>query len=220
MVDKIIEEQSVTITLPRDLPGGNIVAFDVDDDIYMRDYADYFYEWINGVLIKTSPISLRHDGIAGYLRELLRAYFALKPIGQVLSAPFVMRMDKVKSRREPDLQVILNTNPGTLNDTFMDGPADICIEVVSPSNEGTDYGDKLREYEQGGVTEYWLIDPRREEVRFHRLSDSGIYKLIHPKNDIYASPLLPDFELHIPTLWEEEMPDIMTVVERVKAMLE
>lgn len=220
MVDKIIDENTITLKFPRDFPSGKIAAFDVDADIYMRDYAADFYEWVDGVLIKMSPVSGKHDILTRYFARLLEAYFALKKIGTIRVAPFVMRMDKVKSRREPDLQVILNSNPGTLNDTYMDGAADICIEIVSPSNEGTDYGDKLREYEQGGVQEYWLIDPLRKECRFHRLADGKTYKLIHPENGTYTTSFLPQFELHIPTLWQDELPDILTVVERVKAMVE
>lgn len=63
----------------------------------------------------------------------------------VVGDPFVMRLDAISMRRQPDLQVIFNTNPGTLTNTDMDGPADICIEVVSPGSGSTDYGDKLAE---------------------------------------------------------------------------
>lgn len=217
MVDKVVEEHN--ITLPRDLPSGHVIAVDVDVDIYMRDYAADFYEWVNGVLIKMSPVSGKHDGITNYLRNILDAYFSLRKLGTTRAAPFVMRMDKVNSRREPDLQVILNTNSGTLNDTHMDGASDICIEVVSPSNEGTDYGDKLREYELGGVTEYWLIDPRRQEVRFHHLTDTGLYKSILPIDGIYNTPLLPDFQLTIETLWQDKLPDFYAIADVVKTMV-
>ena len=218
MVDKFADEHQ--ISLPRDLPSGQIMAVDVDVDIYMRDYAESFYEWVNGVLIKMSPVSGKHDGITNYIRNLLDAYFSLRQLGTTRGAPFVMRLDTVNSRREPDLQVILNTNSGTLNDTYMDGASDICIEVVSPSNEGTDYGDKLREYELGGVREYWLIDPRRQEVRFHRLGDTGLYKSILPVDGIYSTSLLPDFQLEIEILWHEELPNFYAIAEAVKAMFE
>jgi Uma2 family endonuclease len=193
---------------------------DISEEDYMRDYAESFHEWIEGVVIKMSPVSGKHDDITAYLRLVLDAYFALKPIGKVRSAPFVMRLKKPKSRREPDLQVILQDNPGKLEATYMDGAADICIEVVSPGTESADYGDKFKEYEKGGVREYWIIDPIREECRFHRLSDAKLYKQIIPDNDYYATPLLPQFKFHIPTLWDDELPDVVQIVLVTKSMLD
>ena len=206
--------------LPVTLPaGGDIVAVDVSADEYMERYAADFYEWVNGVVIKMSPVSSIHDDITVYLRGLLNAYFALNPIGRAKSAPFVMRLDAIASRREPDLQVILHDNPGEFTSTVMIGAADICIEVVSPESDARDYGEKFKEYEAGGVPEYWIIDPAREDCRFYRLNEKGIYKLFLPDADsIYETPKLPRLKLHVPTLWRDELPDILQVVESVKAM--
>ena len=94
---------------------------------------------------------------------------AYNPIGRVLGEPFVMRLPEFpKRRREPDLMVVLQSNPNKLTETYMDGAADICIEIVSPGTVGTDHGAKLYEYEKGGVQEYWIIDPIRDECRFYR----------------------------------------------------
>jgi Uma2 family endonuclease len=101
------------------------------------------YEWIKGAVITMVPVSLRYDMIVGYLRKCLEAYFDLRSIGRVVGQPFVMRLDATESRREPDLQIILKTNPGQLTDTAMIGPADICIEVVSPESVACDYGEKF-----------------------------------------------------------------------------
>jgi len=208
------------IIMPRSLPAGRIVAMDVSEDDYMREYAESFHEWIEGVVIKMSPVSGKHDDLTAFLRQLLDAYFAFKPIGKVRSAPFVMRLENPPSRREPDLQVILQDNPGNLEDTYMDGAADICIEVVSPGTESIDYGDKFSEYEKGGVQEYWIIDPLREQCRFHRLSDAKLYKQIIPDADVYETPLLPQFKLNVPMLWDDDLPSVMQVVMHIKEMLD
>ena len=208
------------IMMPRTLPAGEIIALDVSEDEYMERYAENFCEWVDGVVIKMSPVSLKHDQLIDYLRDLLKAYFALKPIGQVVGAPFVMRIKEPRSRREPDLQVILKDNPGTLHKTYMDGAADICIEVISPGTESTDYGDKFKEYEEGGVGEYWIIDPIREECHFYRLGEKQLYKSQSIDDEgYYTSPLLPQFKLHIPTLWHEELPNFYQVAETVRAMV-
>ncbi len=190
---------------------------EVSEDVYMHEYAAEFYEWVGGVLIKMTPVSARHDGLTRFLDRLIGGYLDLTNLGQIRSAPFVMRVGK--SRREPDLQVILNDNPGELTDTYMDGPADICIEIVSPSNEAVDYGDKFREYEQAGVREYWIFDPMRQETRFHRLNSKGTYTQVIPEDGKYTTPLLPDFVLDVSLLWQDDLPDLFTVAQMVKDML-
>lgn len=215
-----------TITLPRTLPAGQIVAMNISEDTYMTHYAGDSHEWIEGVVIKMSPISFQHDKLTAYLRLLFEAYLALRPVGIVLGDPFVMRLEfetetgRKATRREPDLQIILNENRDIVTDTFTDGPADICIEVISPGTESTDYGEKLSEYEKGGVGEYWIIDPARQQSYFHRLADGEVYKLHLPdEHGHYTTPKLPDFRLHVPTLWQSPLPSLYDVAESVKAML-
>jgi Uma2 family endonuclease len=206
------------INLSGDTALGRIVAVNVSEEDYMRDYAENFHEWVGGIVYKMSPVSLKHNDLSDYIKELLKTYFALRSVGRVASAPFVMKVGK--SRREPDLQVILKDSKTLVKETFTDGAADICIEIISPANEGTDYGDKLREYEEGGVREYWIVDPQRQESRFHRLNSEGVYKTIATENDVYTTPLLPDFQLDTRILWRLNLPNLLESVEIVKQMLE
>ena len=208
------------VTITRQ-PSGEIAASGVSEDDYMEHYAAHFYEWVGGYVIKMAPIRLQHDQILSYLRDLLRFYFSLShQTAIVLGEPFVMRLAAVESRREPDLQVVLEANLENLKETYMDGPADICIEVVSPSNAATDYGEKLEEYEQGGVGEYWLFDPQRRAASFFRQQESGGYVSIPADAEgNYQTPRLPKFVLHVPTLWQDELPDIVQIMQAVEAML-
>lgn len=210
-----------TISVPARLVSGSVVAVDVSANDYMARYAAEHHEWVKGLVIKMTPISLQHYSITTYLSRLLEAYLALNPIGRVVGEPFVMRLDAVEAIREPDLQVILHTNPGDLTDTAMIGPADICIEVVSAESSARDYGTIFEEYEKSGVGEYWIVDPLRQEYRFYRLSDSGLYTTVPLTNDDhYHTPLLPQFALHVPTLWHEPLPDFFAIGQAVQTMLQ
>ncbi len=199
-------------------PEADVVA--VSAEVYMEQYAAQHFEWVKGAAIRMSPVSLSHFLLTSYLMQLLSAYMSLNSIGRVLGEPFVMVLETTESRREPDLQVILNTNPGRLTETAMLGPADICVEVVSPESASRDYGEKFIEYEKAGVKEYWIIDPIRRRCDFNRLTDAGVYASISPDDaDTYVTPLLPRLALHIPTLWQEKLPDVVAVVEAVRAMV-
>jgi Uma2 family endonuclease len=211
---------ALTLSVPVTLPAGEIIAADVSAGEYLAQYAETHHEWVRGAVIKMTPVSLQHVRLTQYLLHLLNAYFALNPIGTVLDAPFVMRLEAAGSYREPDLQVVLNTNPGQLTDTEMVGPADICIEVVSRESVTRDYGDKFAEYEQAGVQEYWIIDPVRQTCHFYRLQPGKHYAPVPPdEQGNYHTPLLPRLALHVPTLWQEPLPNAVAIVQAVQTML-
>ncbi len=210
---------SDTLTLPRDIGGRQVVAADVPEAEYMEKYAEHRYEWVKGELIKMTPVRYEHNEISSYLWDMLRAYISIREFpGKVLIAPFLMRLGE-DVRCEPDLQVILGENCDNIQDTCMDGPADICIEIVSPGSVSTDYGHKLEQYEAGGVREYWIIDPARKRTTFNRLTDDGLYQQITTPDDRYTTPLLPNFALDLPTLWQDPLPDIGQVWQSVQTML-
>ncbi len=198
-----------------------IMATDVSLEDYMEHYAELGCEWVEGVVYKVTPIGLYHEEIRDYLRLLLQIFFSFKPIGRVLGEPFVMRLPAFSNRRrEPDLMVILNTNPHPLENTYMNGPADICIEIVSPGSVSTDHGDKFVEYEKGGVTEYWILDSIRREARFYRLNEKGIYiRYAENEDGNYVTPQLPKLLLHVPSLWVQPHPNPVEIVETLSQML-
>ena len=197
---------------------GGVVATHVPFEDYWDHYAEYACEWVDGTLIKLS-VDARHCEVYQYVRLLLDVYFDLNRIGRTLGIPFVMRLSAIDSVREPDIQIILNTSEGRLHNTYMDGPADICIEIVWEESVTRDHNDKLMEYEKAGVPAYWIIDPAQQDVRFFRLNDTGVYDRHHEDADgNYSTPALPGFKLHIPTLWQDELPGPGATVKAVRAM--
>ena len=199
----------------------DVTARDVSWDVYMEQFAGDFYEWDNGVVVKMSPIDEAHDRLTRHLALLLEAYLALKPIGQIRQAPFVMRLGSINKSREPDLQLILKSNPLPLARTYMDGPADLCIEVVSPESVKRDHGEKFAEYEAAEVGEYWIVDPLRGECRFYRLDEEK--KVYVPQREDaqgnYRTPILPSFVLNVPSLLEERQPNFLEIGKAVERML-
>lgn len=199
---------------------GEILATGVTFEDYLERFAGIHCELVEGVVIKMSPATLKHNSLFNYLYMLLSAYFSLRPIGKVISQPFTIRLPNINPKREPDLLVVLNDNPHTLNQTFMDGPPDICIEIVSEDSIERDRGTKFNEYRLGGVPEYWIIDPIAREALFYRLNDQGEYVAARlDEDDNFHSTALANFVLNVPSLWQDSLPDFFAIGEAVKAML-
>ncbi|MEZ5301901.1 MAG: Uma2 family endonuclease [Verrucomicrobiales bacterium] len=79
--------------------------------------------------------------------------------------------------REPDIIFVASENLGRIKNAFLDGPADLAVEVISPESQGRDRGDKFYEYQAGGVREYWIIDPERQVAEFYRLNDRDLFEM-------------------------------------------
>lgn len=94
----------------RDVTDGNpyLVARNVSFEEYMKQYAAHFAEWIDGEIIKLSPVHDRYDEITQYLLRLFGAYFERQTTqSQFKLAPFLMRLDALSTAREPDAQITL-----------------------------------------------------------------------------------------------------------------
>lgn len=217
----VIMRQALLIDVKESPPAGNIIAAGVSLEDYMEHYAANFCEWVEGYVIKMSPVHAIHDALSYWLRQLFEAYFEMRPIGVVRSQPFVMRLPAFPNRRrEPDLLVVLNNNQYELKDTYMNGPADMCIEIISEESVERDQVEKFNEYEKGGVPEYWLIDPPHQDARFYRLNETGRY--IRQSEDVqgnYSILALPGLSLHVPMLWQQKLPGPVATGALVQAML-
>jgi len=201
---------------------GEILASDVSEETYLRDFAHDFCEYIEGVVLKMSPVTDAHDRIAYLLRQLLAAYLEMRPLGQIRSAPFALKLPIDPTRwREPDVMLILDTNDGTRQPTFFHGAPDIVIEVVSAESVRRDYGEKFLEYERSGAREYWLIDPERQNAQFYRLSERGKYRAESLNSDgEYGCAVLPQLRIPVALLWREAPLGPLEASRLIQAMLD
>jgi len=194
-----------------------IIATGVTFEEYLEKYAHDFAEFVDGVVIKMSPVELLHDALSRFLENLFEAYLELLGGGLVLQAPVVMKTEK--KSREPDLMVLLPENVEKAKRTYVDGAADLVVEIISPESVERDRGDKFAEYELAEVKEYWLLDPMRKETLFYVLTADGVFQRRDPEaNGIYTSMVLPKLRLNVNLLWQESLPKYSQVANLVKAM--
>ena len=174
-------------------------------------------EWADGALVILMPPLTIHQKISDFLSRLIALYVDLLKLGTVISAPFEMRVYPDGAAREPDIIFIATEHMDWLTDKRLVGPADLAVEVISDDSVHRDRVDKFYEYQEGGVREYWIIDPRpgKERVDGYWLTPQGRYQAILPDdNGRYHSTVLPDFWFHPDWLWQEPKPDpLLTLAE-------
>jgi Uma2 family endonuclease len=166
---------------------------------------DTHAEWVDGVIEMTSPASGKHLDIGGFLHALLVQYSRYNDLGIVRLHGFQMKLPDLPSR-EPDLIFIKKQNSARLKNTYLDGPGDLVVEIVSPESNNRDYNTKFKEYAKGGVSEYWLIDQRNDTAKFYVL-ENGKYLEVKPQNGRYTSREIAGFWLQVDWLWQNPLPN-------------
>lgn len=72
---------------------------------------------------------------------------------------------------------------------------ELIIEVLSPSTAKRDMGIKVTKYEEVGIKEYWIADPKTMTVIVHDFVNETV--VILNKEEIIESKLYPDFKVPI-----------------------
>ena len=175
---------------------------------------DTLAEWVDGEVVMSSPASSRHQEIVGFLSTVIGMFVRQRELGVAMLAPFQMKL--LDSGREPDLIFVAARHVDRLRNTYLDGPADLAIEVLSPESVSRDRGEKFYEYARGGVPEYWLIDPLRKWAEFYRLGALGLYEPIFSgREGIFHSEAVPGFWLRVGWLWQEPLPSSLRILGEI-----
>jgi Uma2 family endonuclease len=171
----------------------------VDEDVHA--------EWVDGEVTVFVPPAERHQDVLWFLATLLGWYARRLGLGKVMLAPFEMRL--ARSSREPDLLFVAAQHLDRLTGKRLDGPADLVIELVSDDSVARDRAEKFAEYQEAGIPEYWVFDPRpgKEREDFYRLVE-GAYEAVHPDADgRIHSAALPGFWIVAGWLRQDPLPD-------------
>jgi Uma2 family endonuclease len=171
-------------------------------------------EWVKGKVVFMSPVSREHAIVSEFLLQLINTFAGIRQAGEAHSDPFQMKTGPDLPGRAPDVAFVAKENLGRFKQNYLDGPADIVAEVISPDSRGRDRGEKFYEYEQGGVKEYWLVDPERRRAEFYQLGPDGYYQLMElGPEDRFESKVLPGLWLKVAWLWQRPPPTLPQILK-------
>ena len=203
---KSISKQSPTI---KDRPELTYAQF-------LEMNGDPHTEWVDGKVIAMAPVSNDHTDLGVFLLTALQCWVDARDAGQIKYEPFQMKTGPQLPGRSPDIFFIEKKNLSRVKKTYLQGPADLVIEIVSPGSRTVDRGEKYFEYEKGGVREYWLIDPLRKQAEFYLLGRDGIYQLARMEDGIFRSQVLKGLWLKVGWLWSRPLPSVLAVMKEWK----
>ncbi|MEI6045962.1 MAG: Uma2 family endonuclease [Chloroflexota bacterium] len=179
---------------------------------------DTHAEWVDGVISMTSPASYKHQDALSFLVSLLRLFTEASDLGKVLPAGYQMKLSAGGAGREPDVLFITKAHLNRITPNYLDGPADLAIELVSPGtyHQARDRKDKFAEYARGGVLEYWIIDPEQKQAEFYHLDPNKKYQSILPDAEGKVfSEVVSGFWFKTEWLWRKPLPPVQKVLRKV-----
>jgi Uma2 family endonuclease len=132
------------------------------------------FELIEGEVFMTPSPNTKHQTAAANLHLALGQLVRERSLGRVFFAPYDVVFSKWTAL-EPDLLFIRKERLAIITEANVQGPPDLVIEILSPSNKEYDRETKLRAYEKAGVPEIWYFDPTDDSAEILNLGGDGRY---------------------------------------------
>ena len=159
-------------------------------------------EFTDGFLEVLPMPTDKHQSVLKFL--FLAFYgFAEPRGGTVQFAPLRMQIRPGKFR-EPDLLLLLPAADSRRQNRFWLG-ADLALEVVSEEKPERDLVQKRRDYAEGRVSEYWIVNPHTETITILSLrgdayEETGVYR----RGESAASVLLAGFSVAVAAVFNAD----------------
>src|SRR5688572_13647619 len=165
------------------------------------------HELIDGVHYVTPSPNLGHQELLGRIFLAIGIFLSTRRhLGRIFLSPLDVVMSDYDVV-EPDLLFVGGDQQSILTEANVQGPPALVVEILSPSTRRRDEGIKRRLFDQQGVREYWLVDPKNCCVSICRRSDDGSFPIVSTlsaaADEQIETPLLPGLALSVSELFAE-----------------
>ena len=179
-------------------------------------YADYAakpdnerWELIDGVLYQMAAgASARHQEVSENFGELLIPHIRPLRLGRLYRPRFDLILPG-ETAVEPDLMFVSAARRRIITPRGCEGPPDLVVEVLSPSNPRHDLERKRELYARHGVPEYLILEPYQETLLALAepavSAGQGIYQSerLYRPGDTLAIVIIPDLTIAIADIFAE-----------------
>jgi Uma2 family endonuclease len=170
---------------------------------------------IDGVIYMASPDNIEHYSIYQWLSRIIADFLDERMIlGAIFGSRIAFRLGPAGGP-EPDLGYVRGSRLHLVRKTYVDGPPDLAIEIVSPDSIERDYQTKLKQYEEAAVQAYWIIDPLKRKMTCFARSKNGKFKKVRPVNGKIHTDVIPGFWVRPAWFWQSPLPKKKDVLAEI-----
>jgi Uma2 family endonuclease len=173
-----------------------------EEYLCLTDNTNRLVEYTDGYIEVLPMPTDKHQTI---LQFLLFAFVAfVKPTGGKVHFSGLRLRVRPGKIREPDLLLVKDAKDPRRANRLWNG-ADLTLEVVSKDKPYRDLIDKRHDYAEGGVPEYWIVNPKDESITVLKL-DKGAYVEhgVFRRGDTATSVVLPGFTVDVNAVFDAE----------------
>lgn len=164
----------------------------VEQYLKLTDQTNHLIEFTNGEIEVLPMPTKKHQAISLFLLLSLLALVRPKG-GAVFYAPLRLEVRPGKFR-EPDLLLLIDRNDTRAQNEFWLG-ADLVVEIVSPDRPERDTVEKVVDYAEACIPEYWIVNPLDETITVLALAgNSYMTHGVFRRGERAGSKLLDGFE--------------------------
>ncbi|MBX0331149.1 Uma2 family endonuclease [Oscillochloris sp. ZM17-4] len=161
----------------------------------ITDQTNHLIEFTDGFIEFPPMPTDNHQVIMLFMYDLLRIFLA-QIGGKVLVAPLRLQIRPGK-QREPDILLVRDAGDPRRQNRYWLG-ADLVVEVVSPDDVERDTVEKVADYAEAGIPEYWIVNPEDESITVLTLAGEAYAALgVFRRGDVARSALLEGFAVSV-----------------------
>jgi Uma2 family endonuclease len=168
----------------------------------LTDHTRSLIEFTDGYIEVLEMPTDRHQLILALLYELFVAF--IRPAGgRVLFSALRMQVRPDKFR-EPDILLLVDAQDQRRQNRYWLG-ADLVVEVVSPDDPERDTVEKVADYAEANIPEYWIVNPIDETITVLTL-DGTAYRPhgVFRRGEQAASLLLKTFAVDVAAVFDAQ----------------
>jgi Uma2 family endonuclease len=163
---------------------------------------------IYGEIVVAAQPSDKHQDWLHCLGEILRRWVRRYRLGKVcFDIDMILDVDN-NLVYNPDLLFLARENENRLREGRLHGPADLAIEILSPSDRPSVRGRKYADYERYGIPWYWTIQPEADQpiLEENQLVDGKYVCRAEVVGNAWFTPaIFPGLFLRLPPILEGDL---------------
>lgn len=158
-------------------------------------------ELVQGEIVAMPGPGFEHGEVQLTVGMLLKQYAKPLGLGRVVTESGVVTERGPDTVRGPDVSFISKDRLAldARVTGYPDRPADLCVEIVSPSNSMRQLKAKAKEYLFAGVRLVWIVDPEDRTVTV--ITDPLESRTLEADATLDGGPVLPGFSCKVADLF-------------------
>jgi len=161
------------------------------------------YELVRGELREMSPAGARHGNVGYKIGLILGAHIEANRLGMGYCAETGFRLaSNPDTVLAPDFAFVVAERAAVFGDviSFLPGPPDLAVEVISPSQSYTDIEEKTLTYLEHGTRVVVLADPDKRRLVIRRPDQKPV--ILGEADRFELTDLLPGFSTVVKSFFE------------------